>query len=333
MEWPGPNGAPWLGWAGGRYRGYAGRGVTELPYFSVMEFGGTKYQMQCLPAPGAQQASTAPPAPQAPHALHAPQAAPPAPPTSAGAGAVPRLVRPAHAHDPSNPACQGPVNIQSCTAPDAGSMLRWDVVPVGGGAVQLQLYPNHQVNPEGATEGTRQEQDRGRGQDPDEDKDKDEEKDRGQGRAENGGRRQGLGGRGGAAVGGALCLTAVHGSQFHSTNDELDALPCNTSNPAQRWIWQVTPALLHPFPLIPALLLFFLRHFSLPELRQDTQPGSMLGCQATRPASRPAQLELAQLKLAPVPVVRLGCPVRAHVNRRELPQTAPCTDVCTMCQN
>ena len=138
-----------------RYRGYNARNVTTLPYFSVMEFGGGPphaYAMQCPPMPSP----------------------------------LPRQQQQQQQQQPS-PAQQGPVNIQKCTAPAAGSILLWSAVQTAlpGGAVVTMLEAKSESDDDAA-----------------------------------------------------LCLTAVRGSLAHQTNDELDALPCNATNPAQRWLWK-----------------------------------------------------------------------------------------------
>ena len=136
-----------------RFRGFRTRGVTELPYFSVMEFGGgppAKYAMRCPPWPTRTEQSTPP-------------------------STLPRL------HDPPNPACRGPVSIQNCSAADKGSRLVWSVAPVAATRVQIRL-----LSTDGAP---------------------------------------------------SLCLTAVHGSKLHQTNDELDVRACNATDTAQQWLW------------------------------------------------------------------------------------------------
>ena len=86
-----------------RNRGFRARGVTELPYFSLMEFGGgpQKYAMRC-PAQAA-----------------APGAAVAVPPS----------------------ATSGPINIQRCSGPPASpAQMLWQSTPVPGtDAVLLQL--------------------------------------------------------------------------------------------------------------------------------------------------------------------------------------------------
>ena len=140
-----------------RFHGFRTRGVTELPYFSVMEFGGgppAKYAMRC------------PPRPTRPESW---------PPSST---LPPRL------HDPPNPACSGPISIQNCSAADSGSRLVWRVVPAVTPRLQIQLDRTESVD---AT---------------------------------------------------AMCLTAVHGSVLHQTNDELDVRACNVTDPTQQWLWK-----------------------------------------------------------------------------------------------
>ena len=157
-----------------RYSGYASRGVTDLPYFSIMEYGGTKYPMHCLPTPA---------------------------PAPATAPAPARAPQPAM-QDPSNPACQGPINIQNCTAPDPGSEMAWVVVSAAEGVVQLQLAPTLAIGADGSDDGNTV--------------------------------------AASHLLPSQLCLTAVHGSQLHETNDELNVHPCNTSNSAQRWLWNAS---------------------------------------------------------------------------------------------
>ena len=140
-----------------RFRGFRTRGVTELPYFSVMEFGGgppAKYAMRCPP--------------------QRPERRP--------------LSRYVQQQDPPNPACRGPVSIQNCSAADPGSRLLWRVVSVAGpgSRVQIQLEPSPGPSADHAP---------------------------------------------------ALCLTAVHGSLQHQTNDELNVRACNATEPAQQWLW------------------------------------------------------------------------------------------------
>ena len=136
--------------------------VTELPYYSLMEFGGgpTRYAMRCPAQASAAAAAVG----------------------GSNGGGLP----------PSPTA--GPVNIRKCTEGPAGpgdAQMLWRQAAVAGtNAVQFQL-----VAPSS---------DAGLPRD--------------------------------GSTGDALCLTAVHDSGV-AYNDELDALPCNSSDDAQRWIW------------------------------------------------------------------------------------------------
>ena len=42
----------------------------------------------------------------------------------------------------------------------------------------------------------------------------------------------------------ALCLTIVQGTSYHSFNDQLDVLACNTSDAKQRWLLNSSSGLL-----------------------------------------------------------------------------------------
>eukprot|EP01052_Picozoa_sp_SAG31_P017430 SAG31_NODE_1192_length_9459_cov_15.271581_3_plen_623_part_00 len=90
-----------------RYRGFKKHNVTELPYFSVMEFGGgaPQYHMTCLPAPNE---------------------------TLVGRRGLAE----------HNPEMMGPIAIQKCEAPEAGANLLWIKVPVPGGKgkIRFQVY-------------------------------------------------------------------------------------------------------------------------------------------------------------------------------------------------
>ena len=117
-----------------RFRGFKKFNVTELPYFSIMEFGGgppSKYKMTCLPAPTTQQQQQQ--QQQQPNGMHAETI-------------NSRRALAEHSIDQ-----MGPIAIQKCASPEPGAQLLWTKLPgdadadaaaAGGaaaGAIRLQL--------------------------------------------------------------------------------------------------------------------------------------------------------------------------------------------------